>query len=148
MTKSIISFIFLPLIICGCSSLDKTPKNTTIIPNSVISQMPIKPQFNCSSSNCNGNDNKQNQILSNYKKVVTNIITSNWDVPTNSAGRQSFAEFDIDKNGNISNITIHSKDRAFNNSLKTALEKSSPLPVPPLSYYEQLKHPKILFSAQ
>lgn len=83
-----------------------------------------------------------------YLSQIQSIIDRNWHPPTNSNGKKLTVQFSIAPSGAISNVRVQgSVDEAFKNSLKKAVQSSSPLPPPPADAYEEFRDNSFTFIA-
>lgn len=71
----------------------------------------------------------QGANVSNYRDAIVSKIYSNWNPPTNSAGKSLRVTLRLSSSGDVISSSIGSDD-PFAKSLKDAINKSSPLPVP------------------
>ncbi|ELA08419.1 group A colicins tolerance protein [Moraxella macacae 0408225] len=91
---------------------------------------------------------KNEANFANYLNQIQTIIDNNWHPPTNSNGKKLTVQFSISPSGVISNIRVQgSGDEVFKNSLKKAVQSSSPLPPPPADAYEEFRYNQFTFIA-
>lgn len=85
--------------------------------------------------------------LGTYISSLQQTIKSNWSEFEANKGKKAQVEFGILSDGKIVDIHIlsGSGDNSFDNSVVTAIEKSSPFSPPPVKYFESLKKVRIVF---
>lgn len=140
MKKSFLILLSLPLIISSCTQLypnQKTNNASTPLPSSVSTSKAYSGSFK-----------DEKSIAYNYVRSIQKIIYANWNVPENSAHQTAKVVFSLDKSGNILDIVVNSNDENFKTSLIQALQKSSPLPPPPLEHYDTFKRMNFSFHAE
>ena len=85
-----------------------------------------------------------------YRQRITNLIKRNWANALRQAGLVAVVRFELAADGTVSGVQLltSSGDKAYDQSVVRAVQRSSPLPPPPERYREEFREVDVDFHSE